>query len=155
MAPSDYAKPFVERALREGIGPTASLRAAREGGLRIQDSTWFRVYGQERNNRAIQAKSIATPLNRRPTVDEIGQWDTVRRKGYAYRVVGLLQDRETGATKTAIVTTITPNLISRGRAIRQAMDSFQDPDEKYPGVLLAAFTAGVFEMIPVDNPDEE
>lgn len=156
MAGRDFAQPWVQSALREGIGPTAALRAAREGGLRIGTSDWFRTYGNERNNLAIQAKAIAEPLNRRPTPDQIGQWDTIKRKGYAYRVVGVLQDRETGATKTTIVTVTTPTLISRGAAIQKAMQSFQDPEEKYPGVLMGAFGAGVFEMVPLgdDGSDE-
>lgn len=155
MAGRDFAQPWVQSALRQGLGPTAALRAAREGGLRIGTSQWFQTYGSERNNRALQAKALDLPLNRRPLAGEIGQWDTVKRKGFAYRVVGLLTDRETGATKTTLVTVTSERLITRGSAIQQAMDSFQDPDEKYPGVLVAAFTAGVFEMVPMGASEEE
>lgn len=155
MAGQDYAKPWVERALREGIGPTAALRMAREGGLRIGNSAWFQTYGNERNNLALRARAHDLPLNRRPTSDEIGQWDTVRRTGFAYRVVGVMKDRETGAEMTTIVTVTYNRLVSRGRAIQDAGDAFQDPDEKYPGQLMGMFTAGVFAMVPLDTGEEE
>lgn len=155
MPGRDYATPFVQTALRTGLGPTAALRAARENGLRIANSDWFKTYAIERNNLAMQAKAIDAPLNRRPTPDEIGQIVTVKRKGYLYRVVGALQDPETGAFKTTIVSVKTDTLISRGRAINMAMDAFQDPEDKYPSKLLGAFTAGVFRMTPLDDLDDE
>lgn len=155
MPGRDYAKPWVESALKSGLGPTAGLRAARQGGLRITDSDWFRTFGSERNNRAIQAKAIDQPLNRRPTADQIGQWDTVNRKGFAYRVVGLLEDRETGALKTKVITATFDTLVSRGKAIQAAIDSFDDPDERYPSTLVAAFNVGVFEMVPLPGDDGE
>lgn len=155
MAGRDFAQPWVQRALREGLGPTAALRVARAGGLRIQDSVWFKTYGSERNNIALQTQAHDLPLNRRPVADEIGKWDTVTRSGFAYRIKALLQDRETGALKTAMITYTSPNLISRGRAIQAGIEAFQDPEEKYPSNLVGAFTAGVFEMVPLVDDEGE
>jgi len=148
VAGRDFALPWVQRALRSGIGPTEALRQARAGGLRIQDSNWFRAYGQERANIALQIRARDAPLNRRPSADEIGRWDTVRRRGFATRVTALATDRLTGAKSTIHVTVTTPRLVSRGRAISAAMDAWQDPEEKYPKLIQAAFVSGVFEMVP-------
>lgn len=148
MPGRDYAQPWVQKALAEGLGPTAALRVAREGGLRIQDATWFKTFGQERSNLAIQARAIAEPLNRLPSADQIGQWTTVKKKGYAYRVVTVMVDKETGAESSRITTVTSDKLITRQSAILQAALNFSDPDEKYPQDPLSHFMAGVFEMVP-------
>lgn len=155
MPGRDYATPFVQSALRQGVGPTAALREARSQGLRIGTSIWFQTYNVERNNLALRSSALDLPLNRRPTPDEIGQIVTVRRKGFLYRVVGALQDDETGAFKTTVVSVKTDKLITRGAAIQMAMDSFQDPDNIYPNTLLGAFTAGVFEMTPGEDLEDD
>lgn len=134
--------------MREGLGPTEALRIARGGGLRIQDSQWFRMFGQERMNVALSIRARDAPLNRRPGPDEIGQWTTVRRRGFATRVTALARDRITGAESTIHVTVTTRNLVSRGNAITQAMDAWSDPDENYPKEVIGAFVTGVFEMVP-------
>lgn len=126
---------------------------AREGGLRITDSVWFKTYGSERANLSLTARAVAEPLNRRPTADQIGQWDTQKKKGYAYRVVTVMEDKETGAKSTRITTVTTDKLISRGAAIAQAAANFVDPDEKYPQNPVAHFMAGVFEMVPITDDE--
>lgn len=148
MAKFDYVKPWVERGLRDGLGPTEALRAAREAGLQVRTRDWFRAYGTERANIAMSIKARDLPLNRRPGADEIGRWDTVRRRGFAQRVVVLTQDTLTGATKQRYVTVTTPRLISRGNAIKQAIATFVDNADNYETQVVAAFSAGVFEMVP-------
>lgn len=155
MAKFDYAKPWVEKALRQGVGPTEALRLARDGGLTIRTQDWFRTYGVERANLAMSIKARDLPLNRRPAAEEIGRWDTVRRRGFAQRVVVLTQDTVTGAQKQRYVTVTTPNLISRGNAIKQAMAGFVENEDAYDTQVIAAFSAGVFEMVPGEDDESE
>lgn len=155
MADFAHVQPWVQRALREGLSPTAALKVAREAGLSIRTQEWYRVYGQERANLALTAMARDLPLNRRPAASEIGRWTTRRRKGYAYRVQGVLKDRVTGATKNAYITVTYDRLVSRGKAIADAMAGFTDAEDRYPAELLGAFTGGVFEMVPGDFSDDE
>jgi hypothetical protein len=155
MAKLDYVKPWVERSLRQGIGPTEALRIAREGGLQVRTQDWFRAYGQERANIAMSIQARDLPLNRRPAANEIGTWTTVRKRGFAQRVTVLTQDTLTGATKQRYVTVTTRSLVSRGNAIKQAMAAFVDNEDNYDTQVIAAFSAGVFEMIPGDEGEGE
>lgn len=140
--------PYVAEALAHGLGPTAGLRQARADGLRINDGNWFRAYHRGQLDASLHARTIPRPLNRLPKVD--GRWKTTAsgRKGYAYRVAGLVKDRRTGAEDVIIVTVTSRKLISRGAAIRLALGKFEDPQKKYPRDLIAAFVVQVFEMRP-------
>lgn len=137
---------YIDRTLSEGLGPRAGLRAARADGLTVQDSRWYREYNRTHQKYAMDGGALVAPLNRVEPVR--GVWRHTRRRGYGYRVKGLLVDRVTGAQKTAIVVVTSRRPISRGKAIRMAMAHFQDPLKRYPSVLKDAWVIGAYRMDP-------
>lgn len=148
MARARSLAKYINSGIRQGLGPRAALREARAAGLTVSDHRWYKEYGV---SRARVDSRLQAPTKRLDRVEPAtGRW-TVKgkpRSRFAYRVKALMRDRVTGATKVEWATVKSKRPMSRGRAIRQAMARFMDPDEKYPAELMGAMVVKGYEIVP-------
>lgn len=140
------AGPYIAAGIARGDGPRAALRDARAAGLKVNDGRWYREYKRETMRVALKGGTQPQPLNRRPPLGK--DWKTTRARGYITNVTIVHQDQVTGAIGTAIVSVRSSKPISRGNAIKQAIDKWADPQRKYPSKVLGGFVTSQFRMVP-------
>lgn len=134
------------RTVKEGMSARAGLRAAREAGIRVQDSTWFRMVGEVARSLGGQIAEVSAPLNRRPAPHEISPYTHGKATGYMQYVDVMVKDRATGLVAIRPYAVRTQTLMSRGAVITRALEGFKaaildSPSEYDEQVLGAAYTA--------------
>lgn len=147
----DYAANWASRAVREGLSARAGLRAFRAGGGSIRDATWFRTFAEVKRTVAARGDEIGRPLNRRPTGDEMTRWTTPGPSRVGQQVEIMYRVAGEDEILTTYFTVTSRNGITRGRAVDQAIEWFdQGVDAGSPPgeqqVLLGAVHVGAYRM---------
>lgn len=143
------------RAVKDGLSARGGLAAARAAGVRVQDSTWYRMVGEVRRSLADQIDEVTRPLSRRPLPDEIQGYVSKKARGYIQNVDILVKDRETGAVSIRPYSVKTSRVYARATILKRAIAAFQSAIDLNPGdydeqVLGAAYTS-TFQYIPEDS----
>jgi hypothetical protein len=139
------------RAIKDGLSARAGLRAYRDGGGSIRDSTWYQLVGTARRNLSDGLDESLRPLNRRPTVGEINVLPTRTATGFIQNVDVYVQDRTSGLVEIRPWSIRTNELLSRRAAINDAVTLFGDAAlaGQYDEVVLGATYTGTFELSPM------
>lgn len=149
---ADNVAQAAAKAIKSGLSGRAGLAAARSAGLRIQDSSWFQVYGQIKSSLARQVDEITKPLGSRPGQHEIGGLQTKNASGYIQYIDILVKDRETGVVSARPYAVRTGSLLRRGQVIKRGLAAFQGAVDLNPGdydeQILGAVYTGTYQMVP-------
>lgn len=134
---------------KQGMSGRAGLSAYRESGGRVANQTWFRMVGEARAMLAQRGDEISRPLNRRPTGEEIVTWHTRKKSGFIQQVEVMARDRETGAIIALPYSVKSQTLMSRQRAIDEALSAFTpEGTDGEKQQILGAIHTGTYQMIP-------
>lgn len=140
------------RTVKEGMSARAGLVAARAAGVRIQDSTWFRMVGEVTRSLSDQITEVTRPLNRRPTPDEIMGFASKRARGYMHYLDIMVKDRATGQVAIRPYAVRTKNLMTRSRAVGIGLRAFQnaiiDNPAEYDEQVLGAVHTATYQFVP-------
>jgi hypothetical protein len=152
MDPSKTPFQAAVRAVKDGMSGRAGLAAARAAGVRVNDSTWFRMVGEIRRSLSGQIDEITKPLNRRPLQDEIFGFQSKKATGFLQYIDVMVKDRETGLPSVRPYAVRTKRLYSRQRIIKMGLEAFQRSIDLNPGeydeqVLGAVYTA-TYQYVP-------
>lgn len=152
MALPDLPLGAAIRTVKEGLSGRAGLRAFRDGGGRINDSTWFKLVGQARRAISETLDEATRPLSRRPRGDEVTQIASRRRTGYWQQVEVFYRDRQTGLVESAPFVLRSQGLFTRQAVIDFAVSEWQAGSSGTPNpddheVLGAAYVS-TLELVP-------
>lgn len=145
---ADYATNFIAALIKEGLGPTAGLRAFREAGGQIRTQTWFRAWGEVVGSLAKHTATGMAPLDRRPTAEEISRWTTARRPGYLYQIEFQVRPRGTAEVWTSWHSVRSDRLLTYGDALAGSLDALATDLDAYDEIVLGGVVTGVFELTP-------
>lgn len=143
---STPARLAIARALSNGQTATSALHDFRAAGGRMRTQTFYRLYGQAQVEGIHRYEEASRPLNRTPDYSEIQQMTVRRGGGFLHKVVVMTRDASGQIiSRTLNITRRTP--MTRGAAIRRAMEIVSDNKDSYGLDPVAAFHTGVFEMV--------
>lgn len=135
-------------AAKAGLSARAGLRAARDSGVSIRDSTWFRLFSNAKTAIAGASEEMSRPLDRRPVSSEIFTFDTKVGSGYLQHVNVYVRVRETGDVEVRPYSVTSDDLLRRGDVIDTAISAFSDAADRYGEQVLGAAYTGTYIMIP-------
>lgn len=145
---------LIDRLVREGADPEESFRGYRKLGGNINSTIWQRVWGEVENELSLGTIEMGKPLNRLPQAEDIMQMTTKRASGYLQNVIVVMKEAN-GQALTKTFSISTKQLVSRGNAIRKAIQIMEESNEtgsakeKYPErEVQLAFYGGTYEMAP-------
>lgn len=147
---ADWPFSAAIRSVRDGLSARAGLRAYRGGGGRIQDSRWFRAYGQARAAVGARPAALAAPLDRRATADEVLTWTTRGARGRLDQVEVYVLDRDSGDVIPIPYSVRSQTGVTRQQAIDEALNVYTPEGEGYNQVILGAAHVGAFDLQPGD-----
>lgn len=150
--PELHAPGWVAASVRAGLSASAGLRQFRNGGGRIRDSVWRRLYAEQSRAVGSVREEMTKPLTSTPIATEITPMTTKRREGYLQTLD--VFTREVGSN----VVTVTPfmfsgsELMSRGDALTKALTIMQAAVDigRYDQVILGGVYTGTRQMIKGD-----
>lgn len=149
---ADSALWAAVRAVKAGVSGRQGLRDARAAGLKVQDSTWFRMVGQVRTQLAAQVDEVTKPLNRRPLEHEVQKYTHRKATGYMQYIDVFVKDKETGLVKIRPYGIKTKSLLSRGNIISKGLAAFQksinEQPEEYEETVLGAVYISTYQFVP-------
>jgi hypothetical protein len=158
MAREDWPVGALTAAIKAGQSATGALKAFRESGGRVRTQTWYRLYGQLQLEGATASKELASPLNRRPTADEIQEVTSRRARGYMQRVTIMGRD-ENGLVIARDVSLRVDALVSRQAAIDKALalvrEGMEDEEtrDRYPlKSIIGGVYQGTYLFVPEEGP---
>lgn len=127
--------PFARRAVREGIGVTASRNALRQGGLSFSNAAYSEAHAVANRLETVARLERGANLATRPHATRIvrGPWGFTEKWGQVVRLD--LTDVATGAAKRWDITITGDRLMSRGEAIDLALQKVA-PDALGYGVEI-------------------
>ena len=120
----------------------------------MRDSTWYRMWGEVENERALGGIELGAPLHLKPTEDEWIPNTTRRSTGFMQRVQVVVSDPQ-GNLSTKTIDWTRPTLTSRQAAITKAIEvvegittSGSEGGEQYYHSVVTAFYGGTFVNTP-------
>ncbi len=139
---------FIQRAIREGMGPTATLRAFRETGLKIQTQRFYQAFSNTRDGMANSANVSQLPGHLRPDDNAFTPWATRKEGWYVYQVKIQVFDKDTQTTTSRDYTHFSKSKISPNKAIKEGVRTFNEGlegSEEYENeVILGGFVSGLY-----------
>jgi len=139
---------FVQGAIGEGMGVTAARQAFRAAGGKIGNDAFGRLWAEVTNTRITGDSEHNFPQHRKPIADEIGRITTRTAVGYRQNVTIYLRTKGGVDVKTRDYQIRTDTLLTRERAIAEAMARFQRSAEAYGEVILGGNYASTQQFIP-------
>ena len=137
---------------------SGALAHLREQGHRIRTQTFYRLWGETADAAARSSLNQAAPLNRRPTSEEITPFTAPRARGFLYTIDIAVRDRLTGEVFMTPSGYRSDRLVSRGRALRGAIEAARDAQEinreSFGGEILGGTITQVREFVPEDEGGE-
>lgn len=153
---------FLYNLIREGVGPTAGLRAYREAGGSIRTQRWFQAYGE-----------VAAAVQRRPAVEglspgavpgaeHISPITSRARPGYLYRVGvvntqrGIITEQGTPGEDTVLdwVSVRSHRLLTPEEAQLEAEERIRSGYRSEAG-LVTVLGSQLTEIMELRSPEEE
>lgn len=142
--------PFALRAVREGQSGNQFVLALRESGAGIRRQTALRLYGQAKALAAEYGAEPGRPLSAVPTFAEARQWPTRASAGVLQTVQLVYRERVTQRLVTRYFNVKTPEGVTRGEAIRRAIDANTSNAERYQQDLLGAVHTGTAVLVATE-----
>lgn len=140
------------KTVKNGMSGRAGLAAARAGGVKIQDATWFRMVGEVRASLSSQIHEVTKPLNRKPLGDEIKTMTSRKATGFIQYVDIMVKDRDTGLTALRPYAVRVKELRSRQSIVKEALTRFvsaiNDNPSDYDEQVLGAVYTATYQMNP-------
>lgn len=151
MSRPSYVANYLPRLIREGHTATSALRELRNSGQSIADKTFYRLWGETVDHLSKSEAFIDTPLNRRPSIDQIGIATRPRARGYLYNVEIAVHNPDSGEVAFHSWGVRSQKLISVGNAIQQAVSSWQESENSGRGSVegraLGGVLSGVLQLV--------
>lgn len=140
--------PYAVQAILEGISATAELRAIREAGGGISTQSWYRAYGEAQAALGNLRDVSGLDLFALPGADQFVTWTAGSEPGYVYQFGIEIRDAETGLSMIIPHTVISPEIISVGQALGQAIADLTDQSGSgtSPGSFVAPATVDLLEL---------
>lgn len=116
---------FAFNTVKAGTSARAGLASVRAAGLKVRDATWFRMVGEVRAHYGNRIAQMGAAQNVRPRRDQVTKIPTNVQRGFRQYVDIWIKPR--GADRPIMVTqaVITPNLLSRQRAVDMAVENYR------------------------------
>lgn len=151
----DSAFTAAIKAVKAGLSGRAGLAQARAAGIRVTDSSWFKMVGTVRRDLSNQLDEVTKPLNRRPLQSEIMGFESKKARGYAAYIDILVEDRETGVPSWRPYMVRSRTLYSRQTIIAKGIEAFQRSIDLNRGdynerILGAVYTA-TYQYVPMGD----
>ena len=142
------ATAFIAKFVKEGMSSSAALNAYRSAGGKIRTQSWYKLYGEAQAVIVRREAVSKAPANRRPLAEHITTWTTTKQRGYSYQFEIQVRHRGTGAIESVFHAVRTDKLISYGRALARAMETFDPVKDSADYQVLGGIVTGVFQLVP-------
>lgn len=135
------------RAVREGLGANAWLRALTEAGAGVRRQVGLRVYAQAKRLNAEYGEEITRPLNAVPVQSETAPWEVQGEGGVLQTVLLFYREAVTGRTVERFYNVKTAEGVTRQEAVNRAIDANTANATRYQQSLTGAFHIGTALLI--------
>jgi len=140
--------PSALAAAKAGMSEAAWEREVRAEGLGARSSEMLQLWRIAKN---IVTRSPDEPFRDPgsvPTEDEREPWPTRKATGVSQTVTLTYRDKTTGKIKQTWWRTVTPNGITRERALAMATDAYSEHAESYDQDLIGAVHTSAYTQLP-------
>lgn len=155
MPRPSYVANYIPSLVKQGHTATSALNYLRENGQSIADKTFYRLWGETVDHLSKSEAFVDTPLNRRPSVDQIGIATRPRARGYLYNVEIAVHNPDTGEVAFHSWGVRSKKLISVGNALSQAVNSWAESQKRGRGTpegrALGGVLSGVLKLVGEDE----
>lgn len=145
---------MIHTLVETDLSATAALKQFRAAGGHMATGSWYRMWGEVENERALGGIEYGRPLHLKPTTDEILTMTTRRASGYMQRVQ-VFGRTVNGDVISKTIDVRGDSLIARKNAITKAenivkgIESSSGRDTgSLPVQVLGGVYGGTFELIP-------
>lgn len=138
--------PAALTAARSEMSANAFAREVQSQGLGARRSEVLALYRVARGIVARNAEEPFRPQQSVPQGDEMGIWPVKNPSGIMQTVTITYRDRATGQIKQTWWSTVTPNGITRERAVAQAIDAYSEHAEAYEQDLIGAVHTSAYRQ---------
>lgn len=135
-------------AAKNNMTANAYYRELRDSGLAARRSEVLQLY---KIAKGITTRAPDEPFRNihvAPTADEIAAWPTRKAEGIIQRVALTYRDRTTGHVSQTWWSTVSPDGITRERALAMAIDAYSEHAESYDQELIGAVHTSVYRQVP-------
>jgi hypothetical protein len=139
--------PAALTAARHDMSANAFAREIQSQGLGARRSEVLQLYRIARGVVARNEQEPFRPQQSVPSGDEIGQWPVKNPNGITQTVTITYRDRTTGQIKQTWWSTVTPNGITRERAVAEAIDAYSEHAESYEQDLIGAVHTSAYQQV--------
>lgn len=138
--------PAALTAARNEMSANAFAREIQAQGLGARRSEVLALYKIARGVVARTAEEPFRPQESVPQGSEMGIWPVKNPAGIAQTVTITYRDRTTGQIKQTWWSTVTPNGITRERAVAEAIDAYSEHAESYEQDLIGAVHTSAYRQ---------
>jgi len=140
--------PSALTAARMGMSEAAWERQVRAEGLGARSSEMLQLWRIAKNIATRSPDEPFRDIGAVPTESEREDWPTRKATGVAQTVTLTYRDRTTGEIKQTWWRTVTPNGITRERALAMATDAYSEHAESYDQDLIGAVHTSAYTQLP-------
>jgi len=142
-----YVANYIPSLIRQGHTATSALNELRDRGFSVANKTFYRLWGETVDHLAKSETFVDTPLNRRPSIDQIGIATRPRARGYLYNVEIAVHNPDSGEVAFHSWGVRSQKLISIGNALQQAVSSWQESENSGRGSVEGRALGGTLSSV--------
>lgn len=150
-----YIAQYLPKLQAEGLSGRAALATLREQGFAIRDSTFFRLWGETRDQIGRKGAFADAPLNRVITPDQMGTATRPRARGFLYHVQIAVEDQHSGEIGYHAWSVRSNRPLAHGTILRRATEGWQlaqsEGGAAYMGRSVGALLDDALQLVGEDE----
>lgn len=136
-------------SVRQGLTANQGLAILKGAGAGVRRETWLTLYRQAVTVVHRARDEPFRPVGSRPHSNEIADFASSTRTGYAQNTALVYRERGTGNILVVRHTTFGQNLVTRETAIQNAVQAYAGTEGEYDQELIGASYASTWRYTPV------
>ena len=141
--------PSAQRAARAGLTASEWYKILRVQGLAPRRSEAYALYKYAVSLVTNAPNEIGQPLSRRPDISNLPPYPTSKATGIMQTVTLIYRDKTTGAFNQVHYRVTSETGITRGAAVKKAIEAYSGQAEHYNQDLVTAVHSSAYRMTPV------
>lgn len=140
--------PSALRAARAGLTAAEWYKILKIQGIAPRQSEARKLYAQAVDLVANAPNEIGQPLSRKPDISNLPAFPTKNATGIMQTVTILYRNRTTGIIDKVFYRVTSPKGVSRGKAIKQAIEAYAGQADRYNQDLIGAVHSSAYVLTP-------
>lgn len=136
-------------AARNNMSANAFYRTLQQLDMGARRGEVLALYKVARDIISRETDEPFRPISQIPSPGDLTPWPTVSASGVRQTVAIVYREKATGHISRVWWSTVTPNGITRERAMATAIGAYQEHAEAYNQELIGAVHAGAHELVPM------